>query len=234
MARRRHRRAGGRPFRPDQVPAADRRAHRRGEARGAPTATRDTLKSMGFSRGASALGVAGARRGGAPSAITDAAIGTRLPALVAAAPATSAGVELARPRDRRARHEPGLDGAARVDHAVMADAHRRRAGARRPGPAGLRRARPARHGARDAPRRRCSPRPRPASTGSLRGNRHTMLDDSDISATRHARGFVGRGAGGRRRPHRDLRLRRRRAPGTGRRRPGRHHRRTPAAMGSTS
>ena len=29
-----------------------------------------------------------------------------------------------------------------------------------------------------------------SSTGSLRGHRHTMLDDSDISATRHARGFV--------------------------------------------
>src|ERR1700727_1659582 len=28
------------------------------------------------------------------------------------------------------------------------------------------------------------------STGRLRGHRHTMLDDSDISATRHARGFV--------------------------------------------
>jgi len=28
------------------------------------------------------------------------------------------------------------------------------------------------------------------STGRLRGRRHTMLDDSDISSTRHARGFV--------------------------------------------
>jgi cyanuric acid amidohydrolase len=28
------------------------------------------------------------------------------------------------------------------------------------------------------------------STGRLRGHRHTMLDDSDISSTRHARGFV--------------------------------------------
>ena len=28
------------------------------------------------------------------------------------------------------------------------------------------------------------------STGSLRGHRHTMLDDSDISSTRHARAFV--------------------------------------------
>jgi cyanuric acid amidohydrolase len=29
-----------------------------------------------------------------------------------------------------------------------------------------------------------------ASTGRLRGCRHTMLDDSDIPATRHARSFV--------------------------------------------
>ncbi|MCA3653627.1 MAG: cyanuric acid amidohydrolase, partial [Methylobacterium sp.] len=30
----------------------------------------------------------------------------------------------------------------------------------------------------------------PSTTGVLRGFRHTMLDDSDISATRHARAFV--------------------------------------------
>ncbi len=30
----------------------------------------------------------------------------------------------------------------------------------------------------------------PSTTGLLRGRRHTMLDDSDISATRHARAFV--------------------------------------------
>ena len=29
------------------------------------------------------------------------------------------------------------------------------------------------------------------SSGQMRGHRHTMLDDSDISATRHARAFVG-------------------------------------------
>ena len=27
--------------------------------------------------------------------------------------------------------------------------------------------------------------------GTVRGSRHVMLDDSDISATRHARAFVG-------------------------------------------
>lgn len=29
------------------------------------------------------------------------------------------------------------------------------------------------------------------TTGMLRGNRHTMLNDSDISSTRHARAFAG-------------------------------------------
>ena len=28
-------------------------------------------------------------------------------------------------------------------------------------------------------------------SGTIRASRHTMLDDSDISSTRHARGFVG-------------------------------------------
>ena len=31
----------------------------------------------------------------------------------------------------------------------------------------------------------------PDPSGRVRGRRHTMLDDSDISATRHARAFVG-------------------------------------------
>ena len=50
---------GRRAFRPAQVPAADRAAHRRSRPGAAPSvATRDTLKSMGLSRAASALGVA--------------------------------------------------------------------------------------------------------------------------------------------------------------------------------
>ena len=28
-------------------------------------------------------------------------------------------------------------------------------------------------------------------SGAIRGKRHTMLDDSDIASTRHARAFVG-------------------------------------------
>ena len=30
-----------------------------------------------------------------------------------------------------------------------------------------------------------------SKTGLVRGQRHTMLNDSDLSSTRHARGFVG-------------------------------------------
>jgi cyanuric acid amidohydrolase len=35
-----------------------------------------------------------------------------------------------------------------------------------------------------------------SSRGRLRDNRHTMLDDSDISSTRHARAFVAGALGG--------------------------------------
>ena len=35
-----------------------------------------------------------------------------------------------------------------------------------------------------------------SSTGELRGRRHTMLNDSDISSTRHARAFVAGGLAG--------------------------------------
>ena len=31
----------------------------------------------------------------------------------------------------------------------------------------------------------------PSATGRIRGQRHVMLDDSDIQATRHARALVG-------------------------------------------
>ena len=64
----------------------------------------------------------------------------------------------------------------------------------------------------------------PSHDGRLRGNRHTMLDDSDISSTRHARAFVCGALAGTRRPRRNLCFRRRRASGPGRRRPGCDHR----------
>ena len=60
--------------------------------------------------------------------------------------------------------------------------------------------------------------------GAIRGLRHTMLEDSDINATRHARAAVGGLIAGVSGTRRGLRLRRRRASGPRRRRPGRGHR----------
>ena len=64
----------------------------------------------------------------------------------------------------------------------------------------------------------------PSHDGRLRGHRHTMLDDSDISSTRHARAFVCGALAGTRRPRRNLCLRRRRASGPGWRGAGCDHR----------
>ncbi len=75
-----------------------------------------------------------------------------------------------------------------IDHAVMADAidiEPVRAALQRLGLAAQGQLSPAERNQLWPCSRRPSLRPR-----ALRGFRHTMLDDSDISATRHARAFV--------------------------------------------
>lgn len=155
-------------------------------ARGATVATRDTLKSMGLSRGASALGVAIAL--GELAAVEDAAIGVDW-SLASGRASCSAGVELL-------GHEIVVLGMSRawcgplaIDHAVMADAidiepvraalGRLSLGAPGQLPPEARARLVALLAKAEA-----------APDGVLRGARHTMLDDSDISSTRHARGFV--------------------------------------------
>jgi hypothetical protein len=67
-------------------------------------------------------------------------------------------------------------------------------------------------------------------SGAIRGVRHVMWEDSDIQASRHAR--ARRGCARRsNRPHRPVRLRRRRAPGTQRRRTDRGNRPPPTLNG---
>lgn len=158
------------------------------DARGGTVAVRDTLKSMGLSRGASALGVALALGEIEPSAITDAVIG-RDPSLWSSRASTSAGVELANHEIVVMGMSAAWSGPLAIDHAVMEDGIDIE-----PVRAALRRLGLAADG-------QLSPAERPAllallakaeapSTGRLRGLRHTMLDDSDISSTRHARAFV--------------------------------------------
>lgn len=159
------------------------------EARGATTATRDTLKSMGLSRGASALGVGLALGEISAGEFGDAAIGKDF-SLWSGRASTSAGVELR-------NHEIVVLGMSRrwtgglaVDHAVMADGidiDPVRAALARLGVAASGQLGAAERGRVVAVLAKAEA----GSTGRLRGYRHTMLDDSDISATRHARGFVG-------------------------------------------
>jgi cyanuric acid amidohydrolase len=158
------------------------------EARGQPVAIRDTLKSMGFSRGASALGVALALGEIPPSALSDGAIAKDV-SLFSARASTSAGIELMDHEIVVLGMSDQWAGPLAIDHAVMADAIDiepvRRA---------LRRLGLAAEGQLTPGERRqlvaLLAKAEPSTFGALRGYRHTMLDDSDISATRHARAFV--------------------------------------------
>ncbi|MGL5114472.1 MAG: ring-opening amidohydrolase [Beijerinckiaceae bacterium] len=157
-------------------------------ARGQTTAVRDTLKSMGISRGASALGVALALGELTEDQLSDAVIGTDL-SLWSDRASTSAGIELMDNEIVVLGMSPAWSGLLAVDHAVMADSIDiepvRAAMAR----LGL----PTAGQLSGASRERLVAvlaKAEPSTTGQLRGHRHTMLDDSDVSATRHARAFV--------------------------------------------
>ncbi|MFO1148423.1 MAG: ring-opening amidohydrolase [Alsobacter sp.] len=158
------------------------------QARGGATATRDTLKSMGLSRGASALGVALALGECRPDLDFDAIIGRDVSVWSEKA-STSAGVELEDHEIVVLGMAEGWAGPLAIDHAVMADAidvEPVRDALRRLGLEASRQLTASEQVRLAA----LLAKAEPGSTGLLRGRRHTMLDDSDISATRHARGFV--------------------------------------------
>jgi len=148
------------------------------KARGQTTAIGDTLKSMGFSRGASALGVAVALGEIGLETLADTDICFSLDRYSGRA-STSAGVELMGHEIVVLGMSRAWSGPLAIDHAVMADAidtaSVKAAYARLPA------------GRLAAVLAKAEPDP----SGAVRGRRHTMLDDSDISGTRHARAFVG-------------------------------------------
>jgi len=156
--------------------------------RGARVATRDTLKSMGLSRAASALGVAIALGELDHSALTEAQIGNDWTAFSGCA-SCSAGIELLGHEVVVLGMSPRWGGTLAIDHAVMVDAIDiepvREALARLGFPAAGQ--------LTPAQRRRLVAtlsKAEASHDGRIRGCRHTMLDDSDISSTRHARAFV--------------------------------------------
>ncbi|EWY42582.1 cyanuric acid amidohydrolase [Skermanella stibiiresistens SB22] len=158
------------------------------EARGHATTTRDTLKSMGLSRGASALGVAVALGELPLDVISETAIGTDM-GLWSGRASTSSGIEIMGHEILVLGMSPDWTGPLAIDHAVMADA-----ADVEPVRAALDRLGLGQPGQLDAAARgrvrTVLAKAEASRTGTVRGLRHTMLDDSDISATRHARAFV--------------------------------------------
>jgi cyanuric acid amidohydrolase len=158
------------------------------EARGGDTATRDPLKSMGLSRAASSLGIGVALGEIERAGLTNEAIGRDF-TLFSSRASASAGVELTDHEIVVLGAAPGWRGPLRIAHGVMGDSIDVE-----PVRAAL-----ASLGLASAGQLKAGDRTRlvallakaeAGSTGRLRGHRHTMLDDSDISSTRHARGFV--------------------------------------------
>jgi cyanuric acid amidohydrolase len=153
--------------------------------RGAAPVTRDTYESMAYSRGASALGVAVALgevdRGG----LTDASVLADASQHSARASA-SAGVELQGNVVVVLGESRGSASAFRIGHTVMRDAVD--AASVRELLRGLG-ADPEGGGA--ATLVNLLAKAEAAPDGRVRGARHTMLNDSDINATRHARAAVG-------------------------------------------
>ncbi|MGJ4948970.1 ring-opening amidohydrolase [Bradyrhizobium sp. HKCCYLS20291] len=159
------------------------------EAKGARTAVRDTLKSMGFSRGASALGVAVALGELQLSDLSDAMICSDY-ARYSERAATSGGVELLDHEIMVAGMSADWTGPLAIAHDVMRDAidiEPARAALARLGLEVTGQVPAAERGRIAAVLAKAEA----AQSGKVRGQRHTMLDDSDISSTRHARAFVG-------------------------------------------
>ncbi len=158
------------------------------EARGAKTSVRDTLKSMGLSRAASALGVAVALGELSLADLPEEAIG-RDWSLYSGRAATSAGVELLDHEIMVVGMSDEWTGSLAIESGVMADAidiEPARAALSRLGFEAAGQLSKAQRGRIKAVLAKAEA----AQSGRIREKRHIMLDDSDISSTRHARGFV--------------------------------------------
>lgn len=157
------------------------------QERGAVTVTRDTYESMGWSRGASALGVGLAL--GEFAAVDEAAI-LHDAALYSARASCSAGIELEGNVVIVLGESTGSASGYRIAHTVMQDAVDATSVRRMLREAfGLDPERDA-----DAIAARLVnllAKAEASPSGLVRGARHTMLNDSDINSTRHARAVVG-------------------------------------------
>jgi cyanuric acid amidohydrolase len=156
--------------------------------RGNVTVTDDGYASMGYSRGASALGIA-LGLGEIQGPISDDAVLADFSRCSSVA-STSAGIELLRNVIIVMGNASGLAGDLRIGHSVMRDAIDLAGALEAFAGAGV----DATIG--DVAKRSARivnvfAKAESSPNGAIRGERHTMLDDTDISATRHARAAVG-------------------------------------------
>lgn len=165
-------------------------------SQGIEPVTRDTYESMGYSRGASALGVALALEEVPAAKVSDAAV-LRDWSLYSGRASASAGIELDHNVVIVLGEAPGAASPYRIAHTVMRDAV---------DAASVRTLLrecfaidPDREddGGDDNDRALSGrlvnllAKAEASPDGLVRGQRHTMLNDSDINATRHARAVVG-------------------------------------------
>jgi cyanuric acid amidohydrolase len=155
---------------------------------GKTVVTSDTYESMGYSRGASALGVAAGLSEIDASRLRDQDI-LHDWSLYSSVASASAGVELLNNEVVVMGNSSDVAGDLCVGHSVMRDAIDAEAVREALRAAGL-----SVHGGldpADADRLvNVLAKAEPDPSGSLRGRRSTMLDDSDINSTRHARAVV--------------------------------------------
>ncbi|GIQ70624.1 ring-opening amidohydrolase [Xylanibacillus composti] len=148
------------------------------ERQGKDVVTEDTYKSMGYSRGASALGVALALGEVDGASLTDEDICQSWDKFSSVA-STSAGSELACCEVIVFGNASGANGPFFIEHEVMQDAidgdALRRIIDKHP----------------DAELVQVLAKAEADPSGFVRERRHTMLNDSDINHTRHARAVVG-------------------------------------------
>lgn len=159
--------------------------------RGAKTVTTNAYTSMAYSRGASALGVAAAL-GEVTTEITDEHVMRRFD-LYSRVASTSAGIELMHNVVIVLGNSDASVSPYEIGHAVMQDAIDAQAVLAALRSVGLSIGATAQDGRELV---NIFAKAEASPNGLVRGNRHTMLEDTDISATRHARAAVGGLIGG--------------------------------------
>jgi cyanuric acid amidohydrolase len=157
-------------------------------ARGHGVSTEDTYLSMGYSRGASALGVAIALGEVDAGKVSDASV-CRDDSLWSGCASTSAGIELMENQVMVLGNSSSWCGDLTIGHGVMQDAIDVHAVEEALEAAGLPTGRALRADTGRVAAVLC--KAEPSRSGLIRGSRHVMLDDSDIHASRHARALVG-------------------------------------------